>query len=49
MHGNAYSGVMPAWKKQISDQQIAEVISYIRSSWNNRAGGVSLSQVQAVP
>ena len=48
VHGNAYSGIMPAWKKQISDQQIAEVISYIRSAWNNNSGGVSLSQVQAV-
>ncbi|MFZ1018198.1 MAG: cytochrome c [Candidatus Cybelea sp.] len=48
VHGNAYSGIMPAWKKQISDQQIAEVISYIRSAWNNNSGGVSLSQVQGV-
>jgi mono/diheme cytochrome c family protein len=48
VHGNAYSGIMPAWKKQISDQQIAEVISYIRSAWHNNSGGVSLSQVQAV-
>ncbi len=48
VHGNAYSGIMPAWKKQISDQQIAEVISYIRSAWNNNAGAVSLSQIQAV-
>jgi mono/diheme cytochrome c family protein len=48
VHGNAYSGIMPAWNRQISDEQIAEVISYIRSSWNNNSGGVSLSQVQAV-
>lgn len=49
VHGSAYSGIMPAWKKQITDQQIAEVISYIRTSWNNNSHGVSLSQVEAVP
>ncbi|MGP8100710.1 MAG: c-type cytochrome [Candidatus Cybelea sp.] len=44
----AYSGIMPSWKGQISDDQIAAVISYIRSSWTNHAGGVSLAQVQSV-
>lgn len=44
----AYSGIMPAWKGQISDEQIAQVLSYIRSSWGNRAPGVSVAQVQAV-
>jgi mono/diheme cytochrome c family protein len=39
---------MPSWKGQISDDQIAAVISYIRSAWNNHAGGVSLSQVQTI-
>ncbi|HLY01447.1 MAG TPA: cytochrome c [Candidatus Cybelea sp.] len=44
----AYSGIMPSWKGQISDDRIAAVISYIRSSWTNHAGGVSLAQVQSV-
>lgn len=44
----AYSGIMPSWKGQISDDQLAAVISYIRSAWNNHAGGVSVSQVQAI-
>ena len=44
----AYSGIMPSWKGQISDDQIAAVISYIRSAWNNHAGGVSVSQVQSI-
>ncbi|HEY2475261.1 MAG TPA: cytochrome c [Candidatus Cybelea sp.] len=48
VHGQAYSGIMPAWKGQISDEQIASVISYIRSAWNNNASGVSVSQVQAL-
>jgi mono/diheme cytochrome c family protein len=44
----AYSGIMPSWKGQIPDDQIAAVISYIRSAWTNHAAGVSLSQVEAV-
>ena len=44
----AYSGIMPSWKGQISDDQIAAVISYIRSSWTNHAGGVSVGQVQSI-
>ena len=44
----AYSGIMPSWKGQISDDQIAAVISYIRSAWNNHAGGVSIDQVQSI-
>ena len=44
----AYSGIMPSWKGQIPDDQIAAVISYIRSAWNNHAGGVSVVQVQSI-
>jgi mono/diheme cytochrome c family protein len=44
----AYSGIMPGWKGQISDDQLAAVISYIRSAWNNHAGGVSVAQVQSI-
>lgn len=48
VNGVAYSGIMPSWKGQISDDQIAAVISYIRSAWTNHAGGVSVAQVQAI-
>ncbi|HLX25774.1 MAG TPA: cytochrome c [Candidatus Cybelea sp.] len=48
VHGHAYSGIMPRWKGVLSDEQIASVITYIRSSWKNNASGVSVSQVQAV-
>jgi len=48
VNGAAYSGIMPSWKGQISDDQIAAVISYIRSSWTNHAGGVSVAQVESI-
>jgi mono/diheme cytochrome c family protein len=43
-----YSGMMPAWKGNLTDQQIADVITYIRSSWGNNAAAVSAADVHAV-
>ncbi len=48
VNGQAYSGIMPRWKHLLSDEQIADVISYIRSSWKNDAPGVSIATVQSV-
>jgi len=47
-NGHAYSGIMPRWGGVLSDEQIASAITYIRSSWHNRAAGVSVAQVRAV-
>lgn len=35
VNGVAYNGVMPAHKDQFDDQQIADLITYIRKSWGN--------------
>ncbi|MBV8724331.1 MAG: cytochrome c [Candidatus Eremiobacteraeota bacterium] len=48
VNGVTYSGIMPHWGGVLSDEQIASVITYIRSSWHNGAQGVSLAQVRAV-
>lgn len=48
VNGQAYSGIMPRWKHLLSDEQIADVVSYIRSSWKNDAPGVSVRDVQSV-
>jgi mono/diheme cytochrome c family protein len=48
VNAKAYSGIMPRWKGVLSDEQIAAVITYIRSSWKNHAPGVSVSEVRAV-
>ena len=48
VNGNVYSGIMPAWGGLLSDDQIAAAITYIRSSWHNRATGVSAAQVAGV-
>ncbi len=44
----SYNGQMPAWKGNLTDQQIADVITYIRGSWSNKAGAVKASDVTAV-
>jgi mono/diheme cytochrome c family protein len=39
-------GSMPAYAKQLSDQQIADVTNYIRNSWGNAAPLVTPAQVK---
>lgn len=46
-NGKTYNGVMAAWS-QLSDQEIAEVLSYVRSSWGNSASAVTPDEVKAV-
>lgn len=35
--GQTYAGVMPAWASQLSDAEIAAVVSYLRETWNGAA------------
>jgi mono/diheme cytochrome c family protein len=39
------AGSMPAYAKQLSDREIADVTNYIRNSWGNAAPPVTSSQV----
>ncbi|MBV4476813.1 c-type cytochrome [Pseudomonas botevensis] len=36
---------MPAFREQLSDQQIAEVLTYVRSTWGNRSEAVDAKAV----
>jgi len=47
VNGKSYSGAMPAWKGKLSTTDIADVITYIRSSWGNKAEAVTEAQVEA--
>ncbi|MGM0557401.1 MAG: c-type cytochrome [Myxococcota bacterium] len=38
--GESYSGAMPGWK-QLSDEELAGVMTYVRASWSNEAAEVS--------
>ena len=48
IRGTTYDGQMPAWSPQITDANIASVITYVRSAWGNHASQVTPSQVTAV-
>jgi len=40
------TGSMPAYAKQLSDQEIADVTNYMRNSWGNTASPVTPAQVR---
>ena len=39
------TGSMPAYAEKLSDQEIADVATYIRNSWGNAAPAVTAAQV----
>jgi mono/diheme cytochrome c family protein len=51
VNGVKYNGAMPAPGTppgSLTDQQIADVLTFIRNSWGNSASAVSALEVQAV-
>lgn len=46
--GKTYNGMMPAWGGTLSGDQIAAVLTYVRSSWGNHASPITAAQVAAV-
>lgn len=45
--GATYNGAMPPWK-QLKDDQIAAILTYIRSEWGNNESPISAEQVAKV-
>jgi cytochrome c oxidase subunit 2 len=39
-------GQMPAWKDTFNDQQLADIITYIRQAWSNKGGAVTADNVK---
>jgi cbb3-type cytochrome c oxidase subunit III len=48
VEGHPFNGQMPPWGSTLSNADIAAVVTYVRSSWGNKAPGVSEAQVAAV-
>ncbi|MDE2481078.1 MAG: cytochrome c [bacterium] len=46
--GHTYNGMMPAWGQSLSNADIAAVVTYIRSSWGNKASAVTEADVAGV-
>jgi len=47
-NGTQYNGVMQPWKNDLSDQEIADVLTFIRTSWGNSASEVDAETVANV-
>ena len=47
IEGETYSNVM-ASHKELTDQQIADILTYVRNSWSNKASQVTIAEVKAV-
>lgn len=47
VNGTSYNGVMPHWAGTLSTDDIAAVITYVRSSWGNHGSAVTPAQVAA--
>ena len=44
--GNKYNGAMPAWKS-LSDDELAAVLTYIRSDWGNAAAPIMADTIKS--
>ena len=47
INGQSYSNIMTP-HKDLNDQQIADVLTYVRSSFGNKASAVSMAEVKKV-
>jgi mono/diheme cytochrome c family protein len=47
VRGKSYDGVMPA-HNFLSDEQVAEILTYVRTTFTHGGGPVSVEEVQAV-
>jgi mono/diheme cytochrome c family protein len=48
VQGETFSGAMPAWGPVLKDADIAAVVTYIRSSFGNKAAPVSAATVAQI-
>jgi mono/diheme cytochrome c family protein len=47
VNGAKYNGSMPNFGAQLSDAEIAAVLTHVRSDWGNKAGAIGAQQVTA--
>ena len=47
VRGKSYDGVMPA-HSFLSDEQVADILTYVKTTFTHGGGGVSVEEVEAV-
>jgi len=45
--GDTFNNPMPALETTLNDQQIADVLTYVRNNFGNKASGVTVAEVKA--
>jgi len=45
VNGKTYSGEMPA--VDLTDEQVSDVLNYVRNSWGNKGGAITPTEVKA--
>lgn len=48
VNGQAFNNAMPPWGAVLQDEQIAAVVTYIRSEWGNKASAVTVEEVAKI-
>ena len=48
VNGVEYNNAMLAWRDQLTDEQIADVTSYIRNEWGNKGSAVTTAEVKTI-
>lgn len=48
VNGAEYNNNMLAWRDQLTDQQIADIVSYIRNDWGNKGTPVTPEEVKKI-
>jgi mono/diheme cytochrome c family protein len=46
--GKDYNGVMTPWKDILSDEEVAQVLTYVRASWGNTASAIEPAVVKEI-
>ena len=46
--GTSYNNVMPEWGSKLSNEEIAAVLTHVRTSWGNNAGEITPDMVNEV-
>lgn len=46
VNGQRFNGVMPGWKAQLNDAQVAAVLSYVRATFGSGADSVTVEEVR---
>lgn len=47
IEGDRFENAMPAQESMLSDQQVADVLTYVRNSFGNKASSVSVAEVRS--